>query len=73
MPTLPERMAVVETKVTKVERVTDRIEHKVDELIAWRDEERGARKQRAASLRWIATGLTVLSAIVSAIVAAVTN
>jgi hypothetical protein len=73
MPTIPERLSSLEVRMSHVEVTTSEIRDDVKELLAWRDEERGARKSRATSLRWMVTGFTALSGIVSAIVGAVVS
>lgn len=51
MPTMPERMATVETKVNNIDRRTEETDKKVDRLISWMDEERGARLERERNAR----------------------
>lgn len=42
MATIPERLAVLETEVAAVKAVTSETKTDVKQLLAWRDEERGA-------------------------------
>lgn len=42
MPTMPERMAKLETRMEVVEANTSEIKGDVKQLLSWRDEERGA-------------------------------
>ena len=65
MPTMPERMAVVETAVTDVKADVHEIKTDVKLLVSWRDEERGARRQNR---KLIAFSLTIASIVTSAIV-----
>ena len=44
MPPVAERLAVVETEVRLIKQTTDEVKGDVKQLLAWRDEERGARK-----------------------------
>lgn len=73
MPTVHERLASLEIRMSHVEVNTSETKDDVKELLAWRDEERGARRSRAASLKWLGAGLTALAGIVSAVVSAVLN
>jgi len=51
MPTMPERMATVETKVETIDRRTEDTDKKVDLLVGWMNEERGAKLQRDRDAR----------------------
>jgi hypothetical protein len=62
---MPERMASIETRVSAIELNTAEIKDDVKALLAWRDEERGARAQRQVDWKKAGTGLTVLTIIIN--------
>lgn len=51
MPTMPERMATVETKVSAIDSRTANTDHKVDLLVSWMHEQRGVKKERERTQR----------------------
>lgn len=67
MPTLPERMVAVETEVRQVRSDTTEIKQDVKTLLRWRDEERGARAQRALSFKFFAATLSVVTIVINVI------
>lgn len=71
MPTMPERMTKVETKVEAIDKRTENTDKKVDLLVAWMNEERGAKEERERNARRTKTlfgaAATLLGAIGGAI------
>ena len=65
MPTIPERLATLETKVAVIETNTTETKGDVKLLLAWRNEERGAKAQRALSMKQLGTGLTILTIVIN--------
>lgn len=65
MPTMPERMATVETKVSRIDSTVTAIDSKVDILLAWQNQERGAKAQRSISMKQFGIGLTIATFIIN--------
>lgn len=67
MPTMPERMSVVETTLGGIETDVSEIKSDVKLLVAWRNEERGARKQRADAFRILAISIPIVSVLINVV------
>lgn len=61
MPPINERMAAVETEVKAIKVTVVDISSDVKKLLGWMNEERGAKRQRAASFRIAGVLLTILT------------
>ena len=68
MPTMPERMSVVETELKSVKTDVAEIKSDVKTIVGWMNEERGAREQRSSGEKKM---LAVVSAIAGLIAACV--
>ena len=68
MPPIGERMASVETALHDVQLDVSEVKTDVKKLVAWMNEERGARRQRQLSQKRIAAIAAALSGLVSALV-----
>lgn len=65
MPTMPERMATVETEVKYIRTKVDSIEGKVDTLVAAEHRRRGAAAQRQMDWKKAGISLTFLTIVIN--------
>lgn len=66
-------MATVETKVDTIDRRTEKTDKKVDLLISWMDEERGAKQERERNARRNKTIFGAAATLLGALGSAVFN